>query len=62
MEIVDFPDEEIAVRPLAVGELCIEIEMLTVGDKNKVMVVYTGDLAHIRSKHVSKAFVEKYCT
>ena len=62
LEIVDFPDEDHAFQPAAVGELSIEIEMLLVGEKSKVMVVYTGDLAKIKSKHVSKSFTEKFCT
>jgi hypothetical protein len=62
MEIVNFPDEVHPFKPAAFGELSIEVEMMMVGQSCKAMVVYTGDLAHIRSKHVSKSFVDRYCT
>jgi len=62
LEVVDFPDEAHPFQPAATGELSIEIEMMMVGSSCKAMIVYTGDLAHVRSKHVSKVFVEKFCT
>ena len=36
-----------------VGELSIEIEQLVVGRSCKALVVYTGDLARIKPKHVA---------
>lgn len=62
LEVVSFPDEAHPFQPSAIGELALEVEMIMVGQNCKAMVVYTGDLARIRSKHVSKTFIEKFCT
>ena len=44
-----------------IGELAIEIESLTIGTKVCAIVVYTGELASIKSKDVINTFFETQC-
>ena len=44
-----------------VGELSIEIEQLIVRGACRAIVVYTGDLARIKPKHVAQCFINTKC-
>lgn len=49
-------------QPSRIPELQIEVEQVMYGPNCKAVVVYTGDLARITIKKLTKTFIDKFCT
>lgn len=49
-------------QPSRIPELQIEVERVMYGPNCKAVVVYTGDLARIPLKKLTKTFIDKFCT